>query len=84
MVDKTRMQLQKAKNDLRQTSRTETWPAHWRDIVHDLDGGNDMFGRRPQDGRAKLKEALAKLAYHDSGHYAEDDVTGVELDPQIG
>ena len=40
----------------------EKWPKHWKDLVHDDDGGMDMFGRRPQNGVATLKNELAKLS----------------------
>ena len=42
-----------------------------------------MFGRRSQDGRAMLKLEPAKLAFADGDAWALDDVTGVELDPNV-
>lgn len=43
-----------------------------------------MFGRRtPQDGRSELKLALAKLAFHGEEEDAQDDVSGVDLDPEL-
>ena len=42
-----------------------------------------MFGRRTQDGRATLKHELAKLAFADGVEWAQDDVSGVELDPKL-
>ena len=42
-----------------------------------------MFGRRIQDGRATLKHELAKLAFADGTESAQDDVSGVELDPEL-
>ena len=42
-----------------------------------------MFGRRPQDGRVQLKHALEKLACADGHEWAQDDVSGVELDPEL-
>ena len=43
-----------------------------------------MFGRRtPQDGRLTLKQELSKLAFADGHQWAHDDVTGVELDPEL-
>ena len=35
-----------------------------------------------QDGRATLKHELAKLAFADGTEWAQDDVSGVELDPE--
>ena len=65
-------------------SRSKPWPKHWKDILHDEDGGHDLFGRRtPQDGRELLKSTLAKLGLHNGMEYASDDVTGVELDPKL-
>ena len=42
-----------------------------------------MFGRRTQDGRVTLKEELTKLAFSDDKEWAQDDVSGVELDPEL-
>ena len=35
------------------------------------------------DGRATLKHELAKLAFADGIEWAQDDVSGVELDSEI-
>ena len=51
--------------------------------MHDEDGGFDMFGRRTQDGRATLKHELAKLAFADGTEWAQDDMSGVEFDPEL-
>ena len=70
--------------EMRQSSRQqEEWPSHWKDLVHDEDGGMDMFGRRPQNGVANLKHELAKLAFANGSEWAQDDVSGVELDPEL-
>ena len=42
-----------------------------------------MFGRRTQDGRATLKHELAKLAFADGAEWAQDDISGVELDLEL-
>ena len=63
--------------------RSNQWPKHWKDLLHDEDGSCDMFGRRTQDGRATLKHELAKLAFADGAEWAQDDVSGVELDPKL-
>ena len=44
--------------------------------VHEYDGGHDVGGSRPQDGRAILREEM------DKWEEAWDDVTGAELEPQ--
>ena len=48
----------------------------WKDEVHEDDGGHDVGGSRPQDGRAILREEMQKW------EEAWDDVTGAELEPQ--
>ena len=52
-------------------------------MLLDEDGGNDMFGRRTQDGRVTLKHEQAKLAFADDAEQAQDDVSGVELDHEL-
>ena len=52
-------------------------------MLHDEDGGYDMFRRRTQDGRATRKLELAKLAFADGAGCAQDDVSGVKLDPKL-
>ena len=42
-----------------------------------------MFGRRPQGERPRLRQELAKLAFSDGRECAHDDVSGVELDPDL-
>ena len=59
------------------------WPDHWKDPVHGEDAGYDMFGRRTQDGRIILKQELSKLAFANGREWAQDDVSGVELDPEL-
>ena len=70
MVDDARFKLMELKKDQAWASVSTGWPKHWKDVVHDEDGGNDMFGRRPQDGRAKLKATLAKLGIYEGQEYA--------------
>ena len=74
----------KFNDDRERASSAERWPKHWKDLVHDEDGGYDMFGRRTSlDGRFTLKQELSKLAFADGHQWAQDDVTGVELDPEL-
>ena len=42
-----------------------------------------MLGRRQQDGRLRLRQELAKLAFSEGREWAQDDVSGVELDPDL-
>ena len=79
MIDKTR----KALMQIDASKPTTMWPSHWKDLVHDEDGGYDMFGRRTQDGRLTLKQKLSKLVFADGREWAQDDVSGVELDPEL-
>ena len=83
MIDKTRKALMQLKSGGDRLNTSNQWPKHWKDLLHDEDGGCDMFGRRPQDGRATLKHELAKLAFADGAEWAQDDVSGVELDPKL-
>ena len=73
MVDKT----WKAIMQINVSKPTTRWPDHRKDLVHDEDGGYDMFGRRTQDGRFTLKQELAKLAFVDRRAWAQNDVSGV-------
>ena len=75
MIDKTR----KALMQIDASKPTTRWPNHWKDLVHDEDGGYDMFGRRTHDGRLTLKQELSKLAITDGREWAQDDVSGVGL-----
>ena len=79
MIDKTR----KAIMQINVNKPSARWPDHWKDLLHDEDGGYDMFGRRTQDGRLTLKQELSKLAFADGREWAQDDVSGVELDPEL-
>ena len=71
------------KSDGNWSEPSSKWPGHWKDLLHDEDGGCNMFGRRTQDGRATLKHDLAKLAFADGAEWAQDDVSGVELDHEL-
>ena len=53
---------------------------HWKDTVHEEDGGADTYGSKPQNGTAILKESLASLTYSGGRLTAWDDVSGAPLD----
>ena len=55
--------------------------AHWVDEVHDEDGGHDLHGSRPQDGRDILKQSLHTLGFTNGQATCRDDVSGAELNP---
>ena len=80
---KTKKSLMEFRRSASKNHGSRQWPSNWKDAVHDEDGGYDMFGRRTHDGRAALRRELMKLAYTDSGAWAQDDVSGVELDPEL-
>ncbi len=44
MIDTTR----KALIQLDASNPTTIWPNHWKDLVHDENGGYDMFGAEPK------------------------------------
>ena len=66
MLNKTRQALMQLKSDNKWARASTKWPSHGKDILHDEDGGYDMFGRRTQDGWATLKQELAKFALSDN------------------
>ena len=82
-VDDTEEELMTMATTKERGDRYEAWPANWKDMIHDEDGGMDMFGRRPQNGTATLRHELSKLAFSDGVEWAQDDVSGVNLDPSM-
>ena len=60
-----------------------SWPEHWLDPVHEQDGGCDRFGALPQNGIQILKAELDALTWKDGIAVAKDDVSGVELVPEL-
>ena len=63
--------------------RSGGWPEHWRDPVHEEDGGRDVHGVRPQEGIELLKKELDALVFKDGISTARDDVSGKELVPKL-
>ena len=55
----------------------------WVDSVHEGDGGYDLIGPKPQDGRDMLERELMVLRQNGGEQSAWDDVTGAELDPDL-
>ena len=67
----------------REINRPEgEWPQHWIDPVHESDGGCDVIGENPQDGREMLRGLLAKLSNKGGYDTASDDVSNEDLDPK--
>ena len=56
MLNETRKALMQARSDEKWRTSSTQWPSHWKDLIHDEDGGYDMSGRRTQDGRAILRQ----------------------------
>ena len=56
------------------------WPSHWADKFHEIGGGKDDFGSRPQHGQQLLKEAINGLMVHNGVAAAWDDVNDQMLD----
>ena len=50
------------------------WPEHWKDEMHEPDGGSDSRGIRPQVGCDLLKKEMHMLNCRNGVEYAEDDV----------
>ena len=98
MVSTAPMSAQKTKNFLSSLSsvcigslndvvsgvlRDEKFPDHWKDNVHEEDGGSDDRGIRPQHGIEVLKEELDALVFKNGVATARDDVSGKELVPKL-
>ena len=49
--------------------------------VHEEEGGNDLIGPRPQDGRDILRKEMNKWTEELTGGTAWDDVSGAQLVP---
>ena len=57
------------------------FPEHWKDCVHEEDGGSDDRGVRPQHGIDILRSELDALVFRNGIAVAKDDVTGNSLVP---
>ena len=57
---------------------------HWQDPVHEEDGGHDLQGYRPQDGRKVLRHHLDELHVREGVSAAGDDVSGEALEAPFG
>ena len=51
------------------------YPEHWVDECHDLEGGDDKFGVRPQFGVTLLQAEMNGLSYRNGYEMAWDDVS---------
>ena len=56
MLNKTRKAFMQGRSGEKWRTSSSQWPSHWKELVHDEDGGYDMFGRRTQDGRAIIRQ----------------------------
>ena len=53
---------------------------HWKDTVHEDDGGDDRVGTRPQNGQDIYRHEILGLMRREGFLTAWDDVSGKELD----
>lgn len=59
------------------------WPDHWKDAMHEEDGGGDRFGERIREGRQVLQRELNDIMIKEGAMTAWDDVTKEALDPDM-
>ena len=59
------------------------YPEHWLDDWHELEGGDDKFGVRPQNGVTMLQAEMSGLSYRHGYEMAWDDVSNESLVPEL-
>ena len=59
------------------------FPEHWIDSWHELEGGSDVNGVRPQYGVDILRSEMSGLAYKNGYEMAWDDVSNEHLVPEL-
>ena len=57
------------------TSPVGDYPEHWVDNSHELEGGHDLYGVRPQCGVTLLQAEMNGLSYKSGCGTAWDDVS---------
>ena len=65
------------------TSPTGQYPEHWVDTWHELEGGDDRFRLRPQNGVTRLRAEMNGLSYKSGYETAWDDVSNENLVPEL-
>ena len=59
------------------------YPEHWCDQWHELEGGDDYYGVRPQQGVTMLRAEMSGLSYRSGYETAWDDVSNENLVPEL-
>ena len=62
---------------------TGVHPEHWIDTWHELEGGDDHFGVRPQVGVTLMQAEMSGLSYRNGYEMAWDDVSNENLVPEL-
>ena len=57
------------------------YPEHWVDSWHELGGGNDLYGARPQCGVTMLRAEMNGRSYKSGYETACDDVSNENMCP---
>ena len=65
------------------TTPVGSYPEHWVDNWHELEGGNDLYGVRPQCGVTLLQAEMNGLSYKSEYETAWDDVSNENLVPEL-
>ena len=67
--------LSSVKEEVGNTQPVVDYPEHWCDQWHELEGGDDHYGVRPQQGVTLLKAEMSGLSYRNGYEMAWDDVS---------
>ena len=65
------------------TTLVANCPGHWIDTWHELEGGNDRFGVRPQYRVTLLQAEMNGLSFKSEYETAWDDVSNENLVPEL-
>ena len=58
-------------------------PEHWTDYWHEVEGGNDLYGVRPEYGVTLLQAEMNGLSFKSGYETARDDVSNENLVPGL-
>ena len=65
------------------TTSVGSYPEHWVDSWHEREGGNDLYGARPQCGVTLRQAEMNGLSYKSGYETAWDDVSNENLVPEL-
>ena len=65
------------------TTPVGDYPEHWVDNWHGLEGGNDLYGVRPQSGVTLLQAEMNGLSYNCGYETAWDDASNENIVPEL-